>query len=236
MDEIQRRAFMKGAAIGALAFSVGGAEVMLTPRQAQAQNAPLRTLTPEQAATLAAMGEALVPGAKDAGVVNFVDQQLSIPAEQALLEARIMNVRPPYANFYRSALGTIEGASQAKFSKAFTALTAAEQHDFIDLMRQNEQARRLERAGFALRLFPAAHRRGRRGVWHHGWLRPSRRALSAAYRTDAELVRNTPWLTKKSMSSLSAPALPARSTPPCWRKPARRSCCSSRVPIGSSAI
>jgi hypothetical protein len=125
MDEIQRRAFMKGAAIGALAFSVGGAEVMLTPRQAQAQNVALRTLTPEQAATLGAMGEALVPGAKDAGVVNFVDQQLSIPAEQALLEARIMNVRPPYANFYRAALGAIEGASQAKFSKAFTALTAA---------------------------------------------------------------------------------------------------------------
>ena len=138
MDEIQRRAFMKGAAIGALAFSVGDAEVMLTPRQAQAQNVPLRTLTPEQAATLGAMGEALVPGAKDAGVVNFVDQQLSIPAEQALLEARIMNVRPPYANFYRSALGAIEGASQAKFNKAFTALTAAEQHDFIDLMRQNK--------------------------------------------------------------------------------------------------
>jgi hypothetical protein len=47
-------------------------------------------------------------------------------------------VRPPYANFYRAALGAIEGASQAKFSKAFTALTAAEQHDFIDLMRQNK--------------------------------------------------------------------------------------------------
>jgi hypothetical protein len=138
MDEMQRRAFMKGAAIGALAFSVGGTEVLLTPRQAQAQNVPLRTLTAEQAATLGAMGEALVPGARDAGVVNFVDQQLSIPAEQALLEARIMNVRPPYANFYRAALGAIEGASQAKFSKSFTALTAAEQHDFIDLMRQNK--------------------------------------------------------------------------------------------------
>jgi hypothetical protein len=36
MDEVQRRAFMKGAAIGALAFSVGGAEVLLTPRQARA--------------------------------------------------------------------------------------------------------------------------------------------------------------------------------------------------------
>jgi hypothetical protein len=138
MDDMQRRAFIKGAAIGTLAFTVGGVEVMLTPRQAHADNVPLRTLTPEQAATLGTMGEALVPGARDAGVVNFVDQQLSIPAEEALLEARIMNVRPPYANFYRGALGAIEGASQAKYSKAFTALSAAEAHDFIDLMRQNK--------------------------------------------------------------------------------------------------
>src|ERR1700728_1672363 len=92
MDDMQRRAFIKGAAIGTLAFTVGGVEVMLTPRQAQAQNNPLRTLTPAQAATLGAMGETLVPGAKDSGVVNFVDQQLSIAPEEALLEARIMNV------------------------------------------------------------------------------------------------------------------------------------------------
>jgi hypothetical protein len=139
MDDIERRAFMKGAAIGTLAFTVGGVEVMLTPRQARAQNVPLRSLTADQAATLNAMGEALVPGAKEAGIVNFVDQQLSIPAEQALLEARIMNVRPPYANFYGAALGAIDGASQAKYGgRGFAQLTAAEQHDFIDLMRQNK--------------------------------------------------------------------------------------------------
>jgi hypothetical protein len=138
MDEIQRRAFMKGAAIGALAFSVGGAEVMLTPRQAQAQNTPLRTLTPEQAATLGAMGEALVPGAKDAGVVNFVDQQLSIPAEQALLQARILNVRPPFANFYRAALSAIDGASDKTRGRKFAQLSPDEQRDFVNLMRQNK--------------------------------------------------------------------------------------------------
>jgi hypothetical protein len=139
MDEIARRAFMKGAAIGTLAFTVGGAEVMLTPRQARAQRVPLRTLTADQAATLEAVGETLVPGAKDAGVSNFVDQQISIPAEEALLEARIVNVRPPYANFYRAALGAIDGASQAKFAgRGFAQLSAAEQHDFIDLMRQNK--------------------------------------------------------------------------------------------------
>ena len=72
---------------------------MLTPRQAHAQGLPLRTLTSEQALTLDALGETLVPGAKEAGITNFVDQQISIPAEEALLQARILNVRPPFANF-----------------------------------------------------------------------------------------------------------------------------------------
>lgn len=138
MDDIERRAFMKGAAIGTLAFTVGGVEVMLTPRQAHAQGVPLRTLTTAQAATLGAVGEALAPGAKEAGIVNFVDQQLSIPPQEALLEARIMNVRPPFAHFYGAALAAIDGASQAKYDRDFAQLNATEQHDFINLMRQNK--------------------------------------------------------------------------------------------------
>jgi hypothetical protein len=138
MDDMERRAFMKGAAIGALAFTVGGAEVLLTPRQAHADNVPLRTLTADQAATLDAMGEALVPGAKEAGITNFVDLQLSIPAEEALLQARILNVRPPYANFYRAALGAIDSASDKTKGRKFAQLTPDEQHDFINLMRQNK--------------------------------------------------------------------------------------------------
>jgi hypothetical protein len=139
MDPIERRVFNQGALIGALAFTVGGVERMLTPRQAYAQDVPLRTLKPEEAKTLAAMGEALVPGARNAGVVQFVDQQISIPPEQALIEARIMNVRPPYANFYRAALGAIDGASKARHGgRGFAELSGAEQHDFINAMRQNK--------------------------------------------------------------------------------------------------
>jgi hypothetical protein len=138
MYDMQRRAFMQGAAFGALAFTVGGVEVMLTPRQARADNVPLRTLTEDQAATLDAMGEALVPGAKDAGVTNFVDQQISGPPEQALLQARILNVRPPFANFYRAALGAIDGASGKLKSRKFAELSPDEQHDFVNLMRQNK--------------------------------------------------------------------------------------------------
>src|SRR5260370_16565545 len=102
MHESERRAFMKGAAIGALAFTVGGAEVLLTPRAARAQGVPLRMLTAAQAATLDALGETLVPGARQAGISHFVDQQISIPAAEAPLEAPILNLPPPSPNFHRA--------------------------------------------------------------------------------------------------------------------------------------
>src|SRR6266568_3052593 len=139
MDGVERRAFLQGAGIGALAFTIGGAQIMLTARAARAQNIPFRTLTAEQADTLEALGETLVPGARQAGISHFVDQQISIPAEEALLEARILNVRPPYANFYRAALGAVDKASQAKNGdKKFAQLSADEQHVFVDAMRQNK--------------------------------------------------------------------------------------------------
>jgi len=111
---------------------------MLTPREARAQGVPLRTLTAEQAATLDAVGETLVPGAKEAGITNFVDQQISIPAEQSLLQARILNVRPPFANFYRAAIGAVDQVSNKANSHKFAELTPDEQHEFVDLMRQNK--------------------------------------------------------------------------------------------------
>jgi len=137
MHDIERRALLKGAGIGALAFCVGGAEVMLTPRAARAQGVALRTLSAAQAAALDALGETLVPGARQAGISHFIDQQISIPAEEALLEARILNVRPPYANFYRAALGAIERASEKlNQGRGFAQLSEAEQRSFVDQMRQ----------------------------------------------------------------------------------------------------
>jgi len=111
MNTIERRDLIKGAAIGALAFTVGGVEVLLTPREARAQNVPFRLLKANEAEAIEALGETLVPGARAAGVAHFIDQQLSVPAGEALLEARILNVRPPFANFYRAAIGTVDAVS-----------------------------------------------------------------------------------------------------------------------------
>jgi Gluconate 2-dehydrogenase subunit 3 len=138
MHEMKRRAFLKGATMGALAFTVNGVEVLLTPGQARAQGVRFRLLKADEGETLEALGETLVPGARQAGVAHFLDQQFSVPPEEALLEARIVNVRPPFINFYRAALGAIDRASRAQHGRRFVQLAAYEQRDFINEMRQNK--------------------------------------------------------------------------------------------------
>ena len=99
MDQIERRAFMKGAGSGVLAFTVGGVEVLLTPGAARTQGVPFRLLNANEGETIEALGETLVPGARKAGIAHFVDHQISMPADEALLQARILNVRPPLCEF-----------------------------------------------------------------------------------------------------------------------------------------
>ena len=95
MHAIERRAFVRGAAVGALAFSVSGVEILLTPGAARAQGVPLRTLTAAQAEALEAVGETLVPGARQAGVAHFIDQQISIPPEERCLKRASSTSAPP---------------------------------------------------------------------------------------------------------------------------------------------
>ena len=73
MADMERRAFMKGATLGALAFTVGGSTVMLTAGQAKARNVPFRLLKESEAETIEALGETLVPGARSAGIAHCID-------------------------------------------------------------------------------------------------------------------------------------------------------------------
>jgi Gluconate 2-dehydrogenase subunit 3 len=138
MDAMKRRVFLKGASMGVLAFTIDGIDSLMTPGEARARAVPFRLLNGEEAETLEALGEALVPGAREAGIAHFIDQQVSVPPGEALLEARIVNVRPPFVNFYRAAIGGVDRASATLSGKRFVALSASEQHDFIDQLRQNK--------------------------------------------------------------------------------------------------
>src|SRR5258708_5123347 len=138
MDAMERRVVLKGASMGMLAFTVGSADILMTPGEARARAVPFRMLNAEEAETLEVLGEALLPGAREAGVAHFIDQQVSVTPGEALLEARIVNVRPPFIDFYRAAIGGIDKASMARGGKRFATLSTAEQHDLIDQLRQNK--------------------------------------------------------------------------------------------------
>jgi hypothetical protein len=138
MASIGRRGFVKGATLGALAFSVGGVEIIMAPGEARAKNVPFRLLDAHQGETLEALGETLVPQAREAGIAHYIDQQLSVPPQESLLQARIFNFRPPFADYYRTTIVTIDDMSRKMFGRAFAQLEAKDQREFVDRMRQNK--------------------------------------------------------------------------------------------------
>jgi phosphoketolase len=56
MKSIERRDFLKGTATGVFAFTVGGVEVVLSAREARAQNVPFRLLKANEAETIGHAG------------------------------------------------------------------------------------------------------------------------------------------------------------------------------------
>jgi hypothetical protein len=136
VEKIERRVFMKGAAVGALAFTVGGTEVFLTAREARAQDVPFKVLSADERAALEALGDTLLPGAKDTGIAHYVDQQLSVEPGECLLVARSLGVIPPYTGFYRAGLAALDQACVKAHGVKFAALPTDKRHEFVDQMRQ----------------------------------------------------------------------------------------------------
>jgi hypothetical protein len=57
---------------------------------------------------------------------------LVTPLAPALLEALILNVRPPYAKFYRAAVSAVDNASQSlNGGREFAQLRSGEQHALL---------------------------------------------------------------------------------------------------------
>jgi hypothetical protein len=136
LPDLNRRALMRGAAIGTFSFAVAGKELVLTPKDARAQNASFRSLKNEEVQTLEAVGEVLLPGAREAGIAHFVDQQVSVSPNDCLLMARIANVRPPFVNIYRAALAALDKACTSTLGKRFAELSPTDQRKAVDALRQ----------------------------------------------------------------------------------------------------
>ncbi len=129
--EADRRAFLKSTALGLFAFQVAGCERLLTPADARKSGAGLKVLSKEEAARLEAFGEALVPGAREAGIAHFVDVQLGHPHAESLLTARYLDVLPPHDEFYRAGLAALDAAARSLHGKPFADLGESQQAEVV---------------------------------------------------------------------------------------------------------
>lgn len=133
-----RRSVLRTAASLGITALVGGVLVPMSPREAFAARAKLRTLTEDEAATLAAVAETIVPGAAEAGVAFYVDHHLTVPYEESFLMARYLDVPAPYIDFYRPALAAMDAHVRGIAGRRMDAIARAQRMHMIERLQAGE--------------------------------------------------------------------------------------------------
>jgi hypothetical protein len=114
---------MKAGAL-TIACLVAGKVVRISPAEAHALAAAPQVLLPHEAETLGHLAEAMVPGARAAGIAEYVDSQLFADPSESLLIARYFGVLPPFCEFYTSGFAGLDAAAKSAHGKPFAALAA----------------------------------------------------------------------------------------------------------------
>lgn len=128
---MDRRQFLADTGRGIVVAAIAGPSLILSPAEARAKKLPLKVLSEGQLKTLEAAADILVPGAAEAGVGYFIDEQLSRDANDSLLMAQYLNVPPPYANFYTGAVMALDGYAQGTRGQLFAELPPHERDAII---------------------------------------------------------------------------------------------------------
>ncbi|MEM7466169.1 MAG: gluconate 2-dehydrogenase subunit 3 family protein [Pseudomonadota bacterium] len=135
MTQSNRRQFVQRTMIGTLAFQVAGATSWLTPRQAHAKEVSLNFFDEAQRKLLSSFCEHLLPGATEAGVAEFIDQQLGESPHECMLMCKYFpGINAPYDSFYHGGLKALEILADAKFKLSFAKLTAPQKNEIVALL------------------------------------------------------------------------------------------------------
>ncbi|MCB1695054.1 MAG: gluconate 2-dehydrogenase subunit 3 family protein [Pseudomonadales bacterium] len=138
---IDRRDFIKRALAGAtlqLAVEISGGIFLLTPQQARAQGVALGQLSEREARTLEHLAEGLLPGATEAGVIHFIDNQLGVSADDCMLIAKYFEVTPPYAQFYRAGVNACDLLAKRRFKTEVHRLSPENLVEFLQVIGNPE--------------------------------------------------------------------------------------------------
>ncbi|MDH7799110.1 hypothetical protein QBC99_005216 [Beijerinckia sp. GAS462] len=106
---------------------------LFNPREARAKNLPFKILSPDEVAAVESLSDALVPGARAAGVSHYIDHELASPSPRLML--RFAQLRGPMAPYYHGALAAFASSMKAQGNSPFLSLSPDAQHTFIEALR-----------------------------------------------------------------------------------------------------
>src|SRR6202000_70688 len=98
-----------------------------------AEGVPFTVLSPDEVTAIETLSDALVPGARDAGVSHYIDHELANPSPRLLL--RFAQLRGPMAPYYHGALAAFAASLAAQGNGAFSSLSPDAQHAVIEATR-----------------------------------------------------------------------------------------------------
>ena len=101
----RRSLLARGSAAGL--FVVAGQWLWLTPGQAETQGFEPQVLSPEQCRALSILGDALVPGAAEAGIAAYIDLQLQAGDESLLIGKYLGVDTSVQSGFYQAAADNV---------------------------------------------------------------------------------------------------------------------------------
>jgi hypothetical protein len=117
---------------------VNGASGLLSPAEARDQKIPLHHLTAEEGAILEALANTLLPGAAEAGITYYIDDQLR--REVPLLFLKYTDYSGPYDQFYKLGLRSLDRESISRFRKSFRDATPEQQIALVRSITQTSPA------------------------------------------------------------------------------------------------
>lgn len=112
---MDRRDLLQQMGTGLVLLTVDTAWGQVSPARARAQSEPFRILTAAEAATLEAFGETLLPGAQQAGIAHYVDDQLARDNPMLLLKYLDWTATS-FVDFYRQSLASLQHLSYEKLT------------------------------------------------------------------------------------------------------------------------
>lgn len=101
---LNRRHFGKLAGGLLLTCMLGGQAASLSPAEARKEQVPYSVLPKKTAAFLDRLADTIVPGAAEAGISHYIDNQLAAPDEDTMLIIKYLGVPAPITDFYIAGL------------------------------------------------------------------------------------------------------------------------------------